>query len=373
MSRRHVQRDRRRTEREMEEAFAALARGERPLALKIARRARAAGGMNPRILLDHAEIARGCGEDDEAETSLREAIARAPTFAAAFAALADLQHARGKWPQAVRLLGRAVELEPGDAGRIAQLAAWREQLPPEPAGMDVAVAEVEPVPAMPVDVEAARSGLLRAGHCVLPAVLAASECSRWRAAFAADDAALDRATRLAGDGENGDGESATARWFLTPVDAEIAALQARLYLAARALADGLRTVLGEPPAFPPTFAGWQRQRGGPGRTAARIVHVPAGASASPERTADRRAFPLRAVIDLGPGMDAAMTLRVLDVRPGRKVRQSVVATRLGDCALLCCRERLQQVGGADGLQLVAWAFGPAAAARWLLDLPFDDE
>jgi hypothetical protein len=91
-----------------------------------------------------------------------------------------------------------------------------------------------------------------------------------------------------------------------------------------------------------------------------------------ERTEARAAFPLRLLVDLGPGPKAD-SLALVDARPGRKVRKVQARTSTGDALLLSCRDRPQSVGGVFGLQLVQWTCGPFAVERVLLDVPFDDD
>ena len=359
---RHRRRDRRSTEATLEQAFAALDRGEPELARKLALRARTDGGMNVRVLHDHAELMLALGDLDEAEDALRAAIALAPNYADAFAALAALQAQRGKWPTAARLQRKVVELKPHDERAAASLreyeaAAAAEPAPAEPAGEAPPELWNLSARARVLDVAALLTELIAHGHATAP-LLTAAECAELRQTCAADAPGLDRVETL---------DAARWRHFLIPPPLPIAALRAALFAPAAALANAQCRQLGDEPRFPDS---WPRWRGGAaGRSTSRWVDLASGETRA-DRTDDRRNFPLRAVIDLGPG-DAAETVAVLDQRPGRRVRASRARSRAGDVVFCCWRERLCAVAGVFGLQLVRYQLGPVPAQRQLLDLDFD--
>jgi hypothetical protein len=360
---RHRRRDRRRTETTLEEAFAALDRGERELARKLSLRARTDGGMNVRVLHDHAALMLALGDFDEAEDALRAAIALAPNYADAFAALAALQAQRGKWPSAARLQQKVVELKPHDERAAASLreyetAAAAEPAPAEPAGEAPQELWNLSARARALDLAALCTALVAHGHATAP-LLTAAECAELRRTFAADAPGLDRFETL---------DAARWRHFLIPPPLPVASLRTALFAPAAALANAQCHQLGDEPRFPES---WSRWRGAAvDRSTSRWVDLAAGAQTPADRTDDRRAFPLRAVIDLGPG-DAAETVAVLDQRPGRKVRASRARSRAGDVVFCAWRERLCAVAGVFGLQLVRYQLGPVPAERQLLDLDFD--
>ena len=369
MSRKHVHRDRRRTDKTMDEAFVALERGETVLALRLARRAREAGAMNPRILFDHATIALRVDEVAEAEDSLRAAIAQAPGFTAAFSALAELQWRADKRPAALRLIERACELDPADARAAGLLWQFRE-LAPELAAPAPVVVEPLPITARTenLDLVVLAAALVARGHAVLSALLSPVEAAATRNMLASAHE-LDREIAV------GDSRAAQARyrWFLE-LPPLVADLQAELYARCAQFGDRLAGTLGSDRRLPATIAAWRRHRDRDAghRPGARVVQLPANGVLGPEIVTDAKAFPLRVLIDLGPGDGEVTALTLMDQRPGRKVAASTAATRPGDAVVFGQRERLARVGGVFGLQRVAWSLGPVASERWLLDLPFDD-
>src|SRR5262245_56101401 len=90
-------RARRRAEKTMDEAWQALLGGEHAFAEKLARRAIEGSEVNARLWCDLGRILWQCKSTDDAEAALRRAIALAPTYGEAFAELAALQAAHGKW------------------------------------------------------------------------------------------------------------------------------------------------------------------------------------------------------------------------------------------------------------------------------------
>lgn len=375
MSRKEVRRERRRNEGAMDEAFAALERGEGILAMRIARRAREAGSMNIRILLDHARIARACRQHEEAEQSLRAVIAMAGNCKEAYQSLAELQADRGKWVQAVRLMMRAIELDPADENAQALLRTWHEQLPAEAREVVPTIEDPIEPPSPRIaerDPAALHEELVERGFALLRDLCTEQECALLRAAFASGDG-FDREIRLSGT--DAEGEALTgcrARWSLSTLPPFIAELRRALYPLAAELSNRTRALLGDKKTLPLTHGGWLRHRGGPGRSAARLLAFAPGEVMPAERTEARAAFPLRLLVDLGPG-GKADSLAMIDARPGRKVRKVQARTGPGDALLLCCRDRPQAVGGVYGLQLVQWSCGPFTEERVLLDVPFDDD
>lgn len=404
MSRKERNRDRRRVERTLGEAFAALEQGETALAARLARRAREAGPMNPRVLHDAGRVLLACGQHGDAEDALRAAIAQAPDYAEAFAALAELQAGLGKWAAALRLQARAVELSPGDELAQAALARMREQA--EAAGVADGAGPDDAPPAAPVEqsggagaervplplpradaVDAlaaqvrarwrdAGGDLVRGGLCVLPRLWSAAECAavaaRWR-----DGAGLDREYLLAGT------EGAVRyRWLREPLPEGVQVLWHAVWRLASELAPVLAARLREDLRWPGDLSAWLREARRRGRLVPlpRLLWLAPGAASPPERGEDRRAFPLRAALDLGGVAEADSaaragardaTVTLTDQRPGRKVREHRGATAPGDAVLFCVRDRLDRVGDVFGLQPVTWRLGPFAGGRLLLELALD--
>lgn len=389
-SRRHVQRERRRTERELDEAKAALAAGEPHLALRIGRRARDAGSMNPRILVEFARLAIACGAGDEAEPALRRVLAMAPNHVGAHFTLAELLWAGGHHRAAASLMERAVRMSPLDRDLAARLQAWRAQRPDAfadelEAAAEPAAAALPPPSARfaPFDPDAAGLAVRDAGAVRLPGLLTAAECNDLRAGVAAAAPWLDRdeVWALLPGRVHGRWCRQLPPWLQT--------LREHAYSFAAGVANRLRTELPphrhqprRPPwpyaDLPATFAAWQRhepQHRGP-RPKVRVLELAPGAELPGPGVdgpvVDRRSFPLRLAVDLGPGDGAVGLLALLDDRPGRKVHGKTFPARAGDGILFAARERFDRVGGLYGLQRVRWRFGPVGVQRWVLELPFDD-
>jgi len=380
VTRRRVQRQRRRTERELDEAFAAYERGELGLALRIGRRAQQAGSMNPRVQLDFAELAVLCGEVREAEEVLRAAVAATPVFTAGHVALAELLWRAGRRRAALHALERAVGMAAGDAGLAAKLAQWRVEAPE--AVDEVAGGEAGGGVGVAVAPEFARTRRWAApeladqfvehGAVRLAEFLAAQEIARLHADYAAEVEAFDREERWAG----APAEVRGRYWRELP--GWLVEVREAGYALAAAVAAELRARLGHEDgvaerakgrpgpwpaaAVPATWAGWRGrevQFASP-RPFVRMVWVAAGAGlVGPERV-DRRAFPLRLAVDLGDGEvgggdgGGGASLVLTDVRPGRKVHERGCPSRCGDALLFAARERLDRVGGVLGLQAVRW-------------------
>ncbi len=384
MTRRQQQRQRHRVERQVEEAFAALENGDLALARKLALRARTDGAVNPRVLHDCAEILRRCGDAAAAEDALRAAITLAPNYADAFAALAELQAAAQKWPAALRLQARAAELRPGDDLLRLRLAALREaaaahdaEAGPLPVG-DHPQAPEPDLPAWAATLAASSTpSALAAAAVALRSKGAVVVASGEAPALPDREAAALRGAFTTGHGmeaewrepPQGEGPKVRYRWFLAPLPPAVAALQAALWLWARALAEDQRCALGDEPAVPVSLAAWQAAAIARGRRrlAVRVLRLEPGAGLLLDRDPDRRAFPLRALVAFGGSVAVALA----DLRPGRKVREREVEVPAGGILLLPARDRLVPVAGTFGWQPVQARVLPAPAERWLLDLPFE--
>lgn len=362
-----MQRERRRTEKALDEAFAALETGEPVLALRIGRRAREAGSMNPRILLDFARLAVACGERREAEDTLRALLATTPGFAAAHAALADVLWQAGRQRAALHELEQAVALAPEDGRAAARLQEWRSLVGSAP--LEAEPADPAPPPSARLarcNVGALAEAFVASGAALAGALVEPDEVRRLVALY--DEPAVEF------DREDGWASGVRGRYFRELPD-WLAALREDAYRLAVGVLDLVQGRLGPRPGgpLPATLAGWRRrepQFASP-RPHVRVLRCePGGWLAGP--TADRGAFPLRLLVDLGPDTAPATTLRIADRRPGRKVRERTFQTRAGETLLFPARERLDKVGGVFGLQAIGWSIGAGEGPRWLLDLPFDD-
>lgn len=373
----------------MDEAFDALERGDRVLALRLAQRAREAGSMNPRILVDFAQVARSCGATDDAEQALRAAIAAAPNFAYAFAALADLLWSVGRTAAAVRLMAHARELGPHDP-EVAVLAQRLDAAAAGAGGGSVGdgvaaagggdrTADPGHDAALPFgprtewhDWSRVAAQIVQRGPAVISRLLSVDECTALRQDYAAGAQWFEHETEVAvADGVTG---SVRGCW-LRELPPWLLALRAELYARAAVVVDHQFELLGERRRVPPTLSAWQRsrERAVGSRPAVRVLALPPALATATFRTDERKAFPLRVVVDLGPGDGQVPLLQLLDQRPGKKLRSVVTATAAGDAVLFPCRERLCQVAGVHGLQSVRWALGPVPVERFVLEIGFDDE
>lgn len=321
----------RHAEREMAVAWEALASGNPILAERASRRAIAEGRVNPRLWREHGVILWRCGLDGEGEQALRNAIALAPTYAAAFADLAELQAAHGKFAAAARLQQRVVELRPDS---VVDRERWQELRARAP------IEAAEPVAAPPVSMAftertgrfdwAAIEADLRARGCaLLSGLLSPEECAHLLACWDDDDAfAFVTST----------GAVETRVWRDPPPD-PIPELRAEVYARALPIATTFARELGR------RTDGWrsaeagalERYAGGSGRT----LRWPAPVSA----------FPLTLEIDLGP-LTGDAGFVVLDVRSGRREHARELRTHLGDGVFACAAERPVLIGGVPARQPV---------------------
>lgn len=355
----------------MDAAWEAVAAGNLVLAERISRRAVDAGHVNPRIWNDRGQILRECRQLDEAEEALRTAIALAPTYAEAFANLAALQAARGKFVQAERLQRRAVELEP-DAAAEAVLRSYGAMVPPiDVDGMAAGDGEPEPFTERTnrYDWDALTAELRRFGVVRLPGLLDAAECT---AIIALDEAP----SRFEHEVEHDSEEFGRVRYrfFQPPLPELVEALRRELYGRAARIVNAWSAELGRGDRVPATLAEFLAHchRAGQHRSTPILVRYERGGGDAPHRdAAGRVVFPLQLAVTLGPGGGGEFVL--YDDRPGKKVRRRSVATQPGDGVLFCCAERLVEVGGAVGLQPVR--HGVAAgrdAVRYALGVPFHE-
>jgi hypothetical protein len=277
--------------------------------------------------------------------------------------------------QAVRLLMRAIELDPADENAQALLHTWHEQLPAEAREVVPTIEDPIEPPSPRVaerDPAALHEEMVERGFALLHELCTEQECEALRATFGSGEG-WDREIRLSGTDAEGEALPACrARWSLSTLPPFVAELRRALYPLAAELSNRTRALLGDKKTYPVTQGGWLRHRGGPGRPAARLLAFAPGEVMPTERTEARAAFPLRLLVDLGPGPKAD-SLAVIDARPGRKVRKVLARTGQGDALLFSGRDRPQAVGGVFGLQLVQWSCGPFASERLLLDVPFDDD
>lgn len=389
MSRKHVHRDRRRTDRALDDAFAALERGELVLAMRIGRRAHEAGSMNVRIGFDFARLAAACGEPKEAENALRSILAAVPGLAEARELLAELLWQAGRRKVAVAELAKVVA-GGADVRTRERLEAWRAEVGAEDGAAAVAVADA--APELPerwrrFDVPAGAAEFVDHGAILLRGLCTADECRALRADWEAGADPFDREDRM-GEGD------AHGRFFLHlpgwvgelrdggyGFAARLGNELRRLLLAGRTGGGGAGGTGAEPPSgpwpstpLPGTLAAWRTKepRFASPRPFVRVLRVGAGGMVPGPAVVERGAFPLRLLVDVGEAVvPAAERLLVLaDHRPGKKVRERGFAMQPGDGVLFAARDRFDRVGGVLGLQAVRWRV--VGGERRVLDVPFDD-
>ncbi len=309
-SRKKIRRARRHTLGMLAEAEQALANGEPSVALKLTLRALEAGSMNPRVHADAALLLFELGRLEDAVAAAR----------------------------------RAQELAPGaDFVR----ATWRELRLADQAdsvSIDRSTAPVVPPPrsarASLFDLAASRVALQRAGCAVTAGWLTCDE-QESLAQAPADGPAFTASRALAspvGGLHWAAWRGGTLPWFDAMLD--------DLYVCAVDLANAMQVDLGVGARFPPAC-----QPALPHVDRAVRLQLNGGA-VYPERRdpGDRSTFPLRAVVALGPAM---VNLVTVDVRPGKR-RERVRQVPAGSAAWFCTRGRPAVVGGALGLQPVAF-------------------
>jgi len=358
----------------MDEACEALLRGEHAFAEKLARRAIEGGEMNARLWCDLGRILWQCRKEEDAEAALRRAIALAPTYGEAFAELATVQAAHGKWVAAERLQRRAVELLPHDERAQATLRSYAALLPAADASAPDTAADT------PVTRAAARTdrhdwqavaGELRArGMARLPGLLSLAECAALRALW--DEPCFEHAVPC--DDERGRLEY---RYFARPLPALVLELREDVYARLQPIANDWQRRLHRNLQFPSTlvrFLGRCAEAGQHRSTPILLRYPPSGWNAPHRDVAGRVVFPFQLAVTLGPGPAAAAggALRLLDVHGHRVRREHTLATEPGDGIVFCTQERLVAIAGVDAVQPVQHGVAACTATRFALGVPFHD-
>ena len=336
-SRKERHKQRRQTERLLEEAHEALAAGERALAGKLAARAVARGPMNPMVWYEAAQVLLGLGKTEEAEQALRSALRIAPGLDDAARALAGL--------------GREVPA----AGATPARPGVQEPAPAPPT------ARTERYDWPAVEAELAARGCER-----LERLLSGEEC--------ASLAGLDGGgAAFLGAGRRDDASGRFSwQYFMAPLPAPLAGVEAELFARLGPLADRRQELLGREERFGSSLAAFQERCADAGQIlpgAKRIECEPGGFLGPARELPGRRVFPLQALVALGPGAGSSRFV-LADDRPGRRERTVELELGVGDAALSWSNERLVVVGGAVGLQPVLWRLAPCPARTAFLFLPF---
>lgn len=355
----------------MDEAWEALLDERLPLAEKLARRAIDGSEMNPRLWLDVGRILYRCGHVDESEEALRRAIAIAPTHGEAFAELARLQAAVGKWVQAERLQRRAVELLPHDAAAPELLASYAAMLPP------VASAAIAATPTPHFTERTERfhwedvaAELRVCGGARLPQLLAVHECDALRRLW--EDGCFEHAVVL----DAPDAGRLEYRFFQRPLPVLVQELRTEVYARLAPIANDWHRQLARRTTFPVSLAEFLARcvEAGQHRSTPILLRYPPGGFNAPHRdVAGRVVFPFQLAVALGPHSFATAggALRLVDVR-GRRERARQFVSEPGDGVIFCTHERLVQIAGVTAAQPVRHAVGDCAAERFALGVPFHE-
>lgn len=363
----------------MDEAFEALHADHPTLAKKISQRAIDLGFVNPRLWLDHGTIHHAAGDLETAEASFRQAIALAPDFGEAFLQLSRLQDERGKHTAAARLLRRAADLRPDLPEiqvRLAALAATESETSnaERPSEASAVAAPVFTERTEEFDWNEVEELLRAQGMARLPHLLTESECKVLIALWETECFEHE----VHHSGEPGGGGAVSYRFFSRPLPPLVAALREELYARLSAIANRIQEQLGRSARFPAHLADYLERCSAAGqhRTTPILLRYPPGGDNAPHRDiSGAEVFPFQLAVTLGPGHARAGeggSLRLIDQRPGKKLREKRLDTGIGDGVVFCSRERLVQVGGAFGLQPVLHGVTACARERFCLGVPFHE-
>jgi hypothetical protein len=350
----------------LRDAWAALDKGETVLAEKLVERATTDGSMNPRVWVEGGRLLCALGKDRKGERALRHAIAMAPTYGAAFAALADLLFERGNVQAAVRLQRRAVELgrehapayaaqletferEEAARGDVCREAEGENQGGGTDGGEEAAAAERPNPLELRVDWRAVSDGLLRRGIARIEG-LVDDDAPLLTALGTSVAGAPNDASKVAVEG--GD-EGAGGEWStLTPAP-ELRDLRRDLYRALLPLAAEHLGRVRREAAFPRTVDGFLRSCHAVDQTTVGVAlgRFPPGGGQHPRGDLRESVMFPFAVLLCSSGR---IRVEVEDLRPGRKRRVHDVDLRSGDAAVFMAAERLVEIAGVHGLQPVGW-------------------
>lgn len=394
MSSRDQKRKRRRAEKLMAEAWEAVLAENLHLAGRLSTRARDLGDVNPRILKEHGQIMGLCGEEQNALAALRRAIGLAPDYADARVELAKLHAHRKNFVQAARQQRWALQLAPGDALMQRALAEYME-LVDDPALVLGATEDLD-------GEESERAGepheaskksrsrtdrlpwneiaddLLRCGCAVLKGLLSGDECVGLRSLY---DDEINFEHEVRNDGET-DGR-VTYRFFKRPLPLLVEELRREVFARAARIVNAWHEKIGVAERFPLDHEEFRAQCAAAGqtRTTPILLHYEVGGfNGLHQDVSGKVVFPLQLAVTLGPGCSKSSDpgvfggeLRLVDSGPGKKVRETRLATALGDGVLFCTRDRLVEIGGVYGRQPVFHGLTVVAGAeRFALGVPFHE-
>jgi hypothetical protein len=388
------EKQRRRARKLADEAWQAAEDGNLDLAEKVIRRAVAAQKDNPVLWDDQGSILVLRGKEDEAEKSFRNALRLVPTYAEAYAHLAELRVKLGWFDQAVRLQEQAVTHAPGNALFAEKLQAYRaleadekarRPQPPEPEReAPAAAAPVADLPAVDwpervdaLDWAALGQALTREGCVPIPALMEADTCARLRDLFDRDEffaktVEMDQPSFGRG----------VYRYFRPPVPELVEGLRRTVYPHAARVANRWQDLLGEADRYPDDWEGFRAVCAAAGQTTPTPIllrYGPGGFNALHRDLRGSVYFPIQMAVVLSPRQDQAADgfdggdFRLYDVPERPKSRRREVAAGLGDAILFCTRDRLVPIGGVYGLQPVKHGVAEiTSGSRVVLGVPFHD-
>lgn len=284
-----------------------------------------------------------CGHLKEAEQAFRMAISLAPTYAEAAEHLARLLADEGK------------PLDPQSS-----------QSPPinlDPAPPSTALTRGQ-------DWTGIGGKLMSRGCALLPQLLNHDQCCELLALHGDEEIFEQEMTH---DDETGRG---TVLFFTRPLPDLVQRLRVEVYGRTVLIANRWQKLLDRDQLFPPALDDFLEQcnRDGQHRTSPLLALYEVGGFKGLNRDTESRViFPLELMVSLGPGVsEDGGELILADRRPGKKVRQTLVPTNIGDGVLFCSRERLARIAGIHGSQPVLHGLSAVRKQRYVLDIPFHD-
>jgi hypothetical protein len=284
-----------------------------------------------------------CGHLKEAEQAFRMAISLAPTYAEAADHLARLLADEGK-----PLDPQSSQSSPGNTESAPLFTALTR-------GQDWTGIEGE---------------LMARGCAHLPQLLNPDQCCELLTLH--DDEELFE-QEMTHDDETGRG---TVMFFSRPLPDLVQRLRIEVYGCTVPIANRWQKFLDRDQLFPPALDDFLEQcnRDGQHRTSPLLALYEVGGFKGLNRDTESRVFfPLELMVSLGPGAaEDGGELILADRRPGKKVRQTLVPTNIGDGVLFCSRQRLVRIAGVRGLQPVLNGLSAVRKQRYVLDIPFHD-
>ena len=223
------------------------------------------------------------------------------------------------------------------------------------------------------DWESIDAELMARGMARLPQLLSVDECEALVELWDEPDR-FEHEVRYDSEAEG----AVEYRFFARPLPSTVAAVRGEVYARTAVICNRWNELLQRSQRFPRAledFTARCRDAGQYRSTPILLRYDVGGFNAPHCDIAGKVYFPLQLAVTLGPGCsdeDGGGELTLVDQRPGKRVRQRTLATSVGDGVLFCTRERLVDVAGALGLQLVQHGVAPTRRLRFALGVPFHD-